>query len=261
MSHPRASDKSDRLITVGWAALARRENLFPGAVLLLVTAASWTYTVQQGRAMDEMGMAGQMDSRIAFFLLAWAVMMVAMMLPAILPLILLYRITARERTARSGAWSGMVALIMGYVVLWTATGLPVYAYQQIIGHVSLGGSIGPGLLLIAGGVYQFTTLKRSCHMRCSNPLFFLLRHWRPGARGALRLGVLHAIDCIGCCAGLMVALVALGAMNMAWMSTAAILIFIEKTLPGGHRVAWPLGVALIGGGLVVLATPWLGSVL
>lgn len=261
MFPPRASDETARPVAVGWTTLAKRENLVPGAVLLLMTAASWAYTIQQGRATDEMGMAGQMDSRLVFFLLAWAVMMIAMMLPAILPLILLYRVTARERTSRPGAWSGIAALVAGYVVLWTATGLPVYAYQQIIDHVSKGGSIGPGLLLIVAGIYQFTTLKHSCHTRCSSPLFFLLRHWRPGARGALRLGVLHAADCIGCCAGLMIALVGLGAMNMAWMATAAIIIFIEKTLPGGHRVAWPLGVALLGGGLVVLATPWLGSVL
>jgi predicted metal-binding membrane protein len=260
MIHPRASKASTGRTAAGWTLVARRENLVPGAALLLLTAASWAYTVQQGRAMDEMGMTGQMDSRFAFFLVAWAVMMVAMMLPAALPLMLLYRTITRERAGRPRAWSGMAALLTGYVVLWTAAGLPVYAYQWVIGHVSAGAGTGAGLLLIAGGVYQFTRLKRGCHTRCSNPLFFLMRHWRPGTRGALRLGLLHAADCIGCCAGLMVALVALGAMNMAWMLTAAVIIFMEKSLPGGHRVARPLGVALIAGGLAMLATPWLGSV-
>lgn len=259
MAPLRASEASSRPVAIGWAVLAKRENLLAGVVLLLLTAASWAYTVQQGRAMDEMGMAGQMDSRIVFFLMAWAVMMVAMMFPAALPLMLLYRAATRERTGSPGAWPGMAALLTGYVALWTAAGLPVYAYQWIMDHVSEGAAIAPGLLLIAGGVYQFTRLKRSCHTRCSNPLFFLLRHWRPGAWGALRLGVLHAVDCIGCCAGLMVALVALGAMNMAWMLTAAVIIFIEKTLPGGHRVARPLGTALIAGGLTMLAMPWFGS--
>ncbi|TKC86319.1 DUF2182 domain-containing protein [Trinickia terrae] len=258
MSHPRVSESSNPPVAAGWTVLVKRENLFPGAALLLLTAASWAYTVQQARAMDEMGMAGQMDSRIALFLLAWAVMMLAMMLPAALPLVLLYRATTRERAGRPGAWAGMAALLAGYAVLWTAAGLPVYAYQQAIERVSAGWSIGPALLLIAGGVYQFTRLKRGCRTRCSNPLFFLMRHWMPGARGALRLGVLHAADCIGCCAGLMAALVALGAMNMAWMLTAAVIIFIEKTLPGGHRVARPLGAALIAGGIAMLAMPWLG---
>lgn len=259
MSHPRAPDASDRPAVVGWATLAKRENLLPGAVLLLLTAACWAYTVQQGRAMDEMGMAGQMDNRIALFLVAWAVMMVAMMLPAALPLMLLYRATTRERTGRSSAWPAMAALLAGYVALWTAAGLPVYAYQGIADRMGEAGAAGPGLLLIAGGIYQFTRLKRSCRTRCSSPLFFLMRHWRPGLRGALRLGVLHAADCIGCCAGLMAALVALGAMSMAWMLTAAVIIFIEKTLPGGHYVARPLGAALIAGGLAMLAMPWLGG--
>ena len=260
MFHPRASEVPIRRGAVGWAFLARRENLFPGAALLLLTAASWAYTVQQGRAMDAMGMAGQMDSRLALFLVAWSVMMAAMMLPAALPLMLLYRAITRRRTGHPGAGSGMAALLTGYVVLWTAAGLPAYAYQRLIDYQSEWGAVGPGLLLLAGGIYQFTRLKRSCHARCSNPLFFLMRNWRPGTRGAVRLGVLHAADCIGCCAGLMVALVALGAMNMTWMLTAAVIIFVEKTLPGGHRVARPLGAVLIAGGLAMLAMPWLGGV-
>ena len=42
----------------------------------------------------------------------------------------------------------------------------------------------PGLLLIAGGFYQFTALKQGCHARCSNPLFFLMQQWRSGVTGA-----------------------------------------------------------------------------
>jgi predicted metal-binding membrane protein len=64
--------------------------------------------------------------------------------------------------------------------------------------------------------------------------------------------MLHGIDCLGCCAGLMVALVALGMMNIAWMLTAAVIIFGEKTLPGGHRIARPLGIVLVIGGMVLL---------
>ena len=65
------------------------------------------------------------------------------------------------------------------------------------------------------------------------------------------MGVLHGIDCLGCCLGLMVALVGLGMMNLAWMLSAAVIIFIEKTLPWGHWVARPLGVLLVMGGLVL----------
>ena len=115
------------------------------------------------------------------------------------------------------------------------------------------------MLLIVGGAYQFTPLKRICHVRCSSPLFFLMQNWRPGAAGALRLGMLHGVDCLGCCAGLMVGLVALGMMNLAWMLTAAVVIFVEKTIPGSHRVARPLGILMIVGGMVLLGVSLLGG--
>ena len=117
----------------------------------------------------------------------------------------------------------------------------------------------PALLLIVGGAYQFTPLKSICHTRCSSPLFFLMQNWRSGAPGALRLGVLHGVDCLGCCAGLMVGLVALGLMNLVWMLTAAVIIFAEKTIPGSHRIARPLGVVMLAGGAVLLATSLLGG--
>src|ERR671913_832974 len=107
----------------------------------------------------------------------------------------------------------------------------------------------PAVLLVIGGAYQFTSLKRGCHTRCSNPLFFLMGKWKPGTAGALRLGALHGIDCLGCCAGLMVGLVALGMMNLALVFTAALIIFAEKTLPDSHRIARPLGLLMILGGV------------
>jgi predicted metal-binding membrane protein len=97
----------------------------------------------------------------------------------------------------------------------------------------------PALLLVIGGAYQFTPLKRSCHARCSSPLFFLMQKWRPEDTGARRLGVLHGVDCLGCCAGRMVGLVALGMMSLAWLLTAAVIIFAEKAIPDSHRIARP----------------------
>jgi len=71
--------------------------------------------------------------------------------------------------------------------------------------------------------------------------------------------MVHGVDCLGCCAGLMVGLVALGMTNLVWMLTGALIIFAEKTLPNGHRIAGPLGVVMVGGGVVLLATSLLGG--
>jgi predicted metal-binding membrane protein len=71
--------------------------------------------------------------------------------------------------------------------------------------------------------------------------------------------VLHGVDCLGCCVGLMVGLVALGMMNLAWMLTAAVIIFAEKTIPNSHRIARPLGVLMIAVGMALLGAFLLGG--
>ncbi len=265
----------------------KRENFLPALALLALTAFAWAYTLSRAGTMQDMAMSAASErmsdaalsttmdgmempvaepgtslaqaSDLIVFLSGWAVMMVAMMLPAAVPLILLYRTIARKRLQPTKAVAGMVALLVGYVGVWTVAGAPVYVYNLLSQTQGPVMRVAPGLLLIAGGVYQFTALKDGCHNRCRNPLFFLMNRWKPGTLGAARLGVLHGIDCVGCCAGLMVALVALGMMNVAWMLTAAVIIVVEKTLPGGHRVARPLGIALMVGGALVMSTALLNG--
>jgi predicted metal-binding membrane protein len=242
----------------------RRENLLPGLALVALAAVGWIYVAYQAAAMGDMGsaMGGMTMSGIGgivLFLSIWAVMMVAMMVPATLPLILLYRTIARNRLSQVRARVGTAMLLVGYVVVWAAAGLPVYAYNALAGATGSLAAVLPALLLTAGGAYQFTPLKRICHARCSSPLFFLLQNWRPGATGAVRLGMLHGVDCLGCCAGLMVALVALGTMNLAWMLTAAVIIFVEKTIPNSHLIARPLGAVMVASGAVLFVASLLGG--
>lgn len=241
----------------------RRENLLPGIALLALAVAGWAYVIRRTSAMGGMeGTAGSMAMNVGdapMFLFSWTAMMVAMMVPATLPLILLYRTIARNRLDPFRARVGVVVLLAGYVAVWAVAGVPVFGYGLFAEMAGSAGTLLPGLLLMAGGVYQFTGLKGGCHVRCSTPLFFLMQNWRPGAGGALRLGMLHGVDCLGCCAGLMIGLVGLGMMNLAWMLTAAIVIFAEKTLPDSHRIARPLGVVMVTGGVVLLATSLLGG--
>jgi len=242
----------------------RRENLLPGLALLVLTLAGWIYIAYQ--ASTTMGsmetMSGARISTMGgfvLFVLGWTAMMVAMMILATLPLILLYRLVARKRLNRIQARVGLTALLLGYIAVWAVAGLPVYVYALAAEAIGSYAFVLPAVLLVIGGSYQFTSLKRSCHTRCSNPLFFLMQKWKPGTTGALRLGVLHGIDCLGCCAGLMVGLIALGMMNLALVFTVALIIFAEKTLPESHRIARPLGVLMVSGGVVVLGFSLLGG--
>ena len=194
------------------------------------------------------------------FILGWTAMMVAMMIPATLPLILLYRVFARNRLSPGQARVCTAALLAGYVAVWVVAGLPIYAYALAAEAVGRFAAVLPAVLLVIGGVYQFTSLKRSCHTRCSSPLFFLMQKWNPGTAGALRLGALHGLDCLGCCAGLMIGVVALGMMNLALVFTAALIIFAEKTLANSHRIARPLGILLVAGGVVLLGFSLVGGI-
>ena len=244
----------------------RQENLLPGLALIALAAAGWAWVVYQAASMGSMesamgGMAMGGIRGAALFLSGWTAMMVAMMVPATLPLVLLYGTIARKRLGPTRARIGTAVLLAGYVAVWVIAGLPVYVYNALFNTVGSLAAVLPALLLIVGGAYQFTPLKRICHARCSSPLFFLMTNWRPGATGgALRLGTLHGVDCLGCCAGLMVGLVALGMMNLAWMLTAAVVIFVEKTIPGSHRITRPLGVVMVVAGLVLLGTSLFGGV-
>ena len=241
----------------------KRENLLPGLALLMLAVGGWAYIIYQARTMGSMeAMNGARISTMGGFVpfvLGWTAMMVAMMIPATLPLILLYRTVTRQRLSPIQARVGTMALLAGYIAVWAVAGLPIYGYALTAETIGRFAAVLPAVLLVIGGVYQFTSLKRSCHTRCSNPLFFLMHKWKPGTAGALRLGVLHGIDCLGCCAGLMIGLIALGMMNLALVFTVALIIFAEKTLPDSHRLAPTLGFVMIVGGVAFFGFSLLGG--
>ena len=84
---------------------------------------------------------------------------------------------------------------------------------------------------------------------------FLMKHWRPGRVGALRMGLIHGGWCVGCCWALMAALFALGVMSLGWMAFIAALIAIEKLLPWRALANRGIAVLLLVLGLGVAFTP------
>ena len=55
--------------------------------------------------------------------------------------------------------------------------------------------------------------------------------FQPGARGSIRLGVLHGLYCIGCCWVLMALLFAFGVMNLLWIAGLMVFVLLEKVVP------------------------------
>jgi predicted metal-binding membrane protein len=178
------------------------------------------------------------------FFTIWTAMMTAMMLPSAVPLLRL-----DFAAARSWPRTGLVA--GGYLAVWIAFGAIVLAADRLGGDRLLGmhGRRFTAAALAAAALYQLLPVKQRCLARCRAPLARLLRNWRDGSLGAVRLGVENGLWCAGCCAGLMLALLGLGVMSIGWMAAVGLAILIEKTAPLGVAASRFAAAALAAGAL------------
>jgi predicted metal-binding membrane protein len=189
---------------------------------------------------------------LAAFLGLWVGMSAAMMLPSAAPTISLFALARGDR--ERSATLPTAVFVVGYLLAWTAVGLAAYAVARALGGASPLDAMWSRRLeaaaFAAAGLYELTPLKSACLRHCRSPLGFLVRKQRTSA---LRVGVEHGAVCVGCCAGLMLVLVALGAMNLVWMGLVAGLIVLQKVLPYGDRASVALGIAflLVAAGLLV----------
>ena len=84
---------------------------------------------------------------VGSFIAVWALMMAAMMLPAVAPFASLYaRTFADDRGSRLGGFAS------GYLVVWTLSALPAY-----------------GLAWLAGRLAEAARPRRRCWRRLSSP--------------------------------------------------------------------------------------------
>jgi hypothetical protein len=84
---------------------------------------------------------------------------------------------------------------------------------------------------------------------------FVMHSWRDGTGGSFRMGVEHAVFCLGCCWLLFLILFPLGMMNVAVLAIVTALIFAEKVLPRGRQIAYAAGAALVLYGALVVFVP------
>ncbi|MCI4334749.1 MAG: DUF2182 domain-containing protein [Thermoplasmata archaeon] len=245
-----------------------------GTLLLVLIAASigaWAFVVWMGAGMTSAMLLASVSTLGGFglFLAVWMVMMVAMMFPAAAPMAQAYSVlSAREDDRLPSRSALMSAFLLTYVGVWTAIGVVIAAVYLLLAP-GLSGLVGTGTLgvtvagsvLIAAGIYQTTPLKQTCLRGCRSPLSFLLTDWRPGFKGAVRLGWRHAAYCVGCCWLLFGVLFAVGLMALPWMILIALMIFVEKLLPGrtGFWVSAGLGGAVAAVGIAFLVVPGWGA--
>ena len=261
VTSPRTSERTSHRVFAGVSALLFATS----AALTILWCGSMT-------AMPGMPMPGgwtmsmtwmRMPGRSRFvtgalFLCMWVVMMVAMMLPSLVPMLQRYR-EAVDRTgeARLGRLTAVVGA--GYFLVWTVFGMAVFpmgaalaAIEMQRGELARAVPIAAGVVVILAGALQFTAWKAR-HLDC--------RRERPGYNGTLeadagtawRHGLRLGLHCLQCCAGLMAILLVIGVMDLRAMAAVAAAITIERVGPASRRVALAIGIVVIGAGVVLLA--------
>lgn len=241
-----------------------RAALVVYAVLLVITAAAWTHVLTSMPEGDMAGMDMVMTPTLTDavpYVVAWAIMMAAMMLPSAAPMIALYAATQKSGGVVTRAAS-VALFVLAYLGLWALTGAPVYfaSLALMALHASTLAYV-VAAVLVGAGAFQLTPLKQVCLRHCRSPLGFLLGHWRGGWSGALAMGWAHAVYCLGCCWALMVVLVVAGAMGLPWVLLIACVVAAEKLVPRGEWIAWLAGVALAVLGVAVALRPGLAAAL
>ena len=209
-------------------------------------------------SMTWMRMPGQTwPGAAASFLGMWVVMMVAMMLPSLLPMLWRYR-RGRPRHSRDRLGRLTTLVGAGYFVVWTAFGVAVYplgaalaalAMQQPAVSRAVPAAIG-AVVLIAGAL-QFTAWKARRLACCRNAP----GHGRAlprDAASAWRLGLRLGLQCAACCGNLMAILLVIGVMDLRAMAVVTAAITAERLAPAGERVARAIGIAVVVAGMFLI---------
>jgi predicted metal-binding membrane protein len=211
-------------------------------------------------SMTWMRMPGQswIDAA-AMFLGMWVVMMVAMMLPSLVPMLWRYRqAVATSGATRLGRLTVLVSI--GYFLVWTVIGAVVFSVGAAVSAIAMSqpavaraAPTAAGAVVLVAGWLQFSQWKLR-HLACCRPAALdRARALASDAVTAYRYGIRLGIHCAKCCGGLIAILLVVGVMDLVAMAVVAAAVTVERVLPAGERVARIMGVVIIAAGLLLIA--------
>jgi predicted metal-binding membrane protein len=250
-----------------------RHAFFATSALLFISSA--TMTIVWGSpmsSMDEMPMPGDGGMSMAWmrmpgetwfgatasFVGMWITMMVAMMLPSLVPMLWRYREALADagdaQLARLSAIAGA-----GYFFVWTLLGIAVFPvgatlvavemqYAALARAVPL--MMGAAVLIV--GALQFSAWKAR-HLACCRAGRACRRTFQADVRTAWRHGISLGIHCAYCCAGLTAILLIIGVMDLRAMVAVTAAITLERLAPDGVRVARIIGAVMVVAGVFLMA--------
>jgi predicted metal-binding membrane protein len=233
-------------VTIAWCASMSTMSGMP-------MPGGWTMS------MTWMRMPGQTwADATASFLGMWIVMMVAMMLPSLVPMLHRYRQTVgRTGEKRLGRLTALVGA--GYFLVWTAFGIAAFALgiafataAMELPSLSRMVPMASGAVVMIAGALQFTTWKTH-HLACCRQSPACCEALPADAGTAWKLGLRLGLHCSYCCLGLTAILLVIGVMDPRAMAVVTAAITIERLAPSGERAARVIGVVVTVAGLDLTA--------
>jgi predicted metal-binding membrane protein len=272
---PRSKSAMPRMFTAVMNDTARAsERAFFGVSALLFAASAavtivWCASMS---AMSTMAMPGGWTMSMAWmpmpgqtwpgaaasFLGMWVVMMVAMMLPSLLPMLWRYR-QAIRRTGQTRLGKLTVLAGVGYFCVWAVIGMAAFALGAAFAGIEMqrpglarAVPLGVGVIVLIAGSLQFTAWKTQ-QLDCCRQLPDWARTLPADAVTAWRHGVRLGIHCSYCCAGLTAILLVAGVMDLRVMAIVTAAITIERLSPAGEGVARAIGAVILCAGVLLIA--------
>nr|UXE45850.1 hypothetical protein Hi04_10k_c5380_00002 [uncultured bacterium] len=194
-------------------------------------------------SMTWMRIPGQTWPRAAAeFLSMWTVMMMAMMLPSLVPMLWRYRSAVRTTSEAQLGWlTGMVG--GGYFLVWMLLGLAAYPLGVTLATLEMelpalarAVPLAVGVVVLIAGALQFSAWKAH-YLACCREAPRSDRVLPADVGMALRYGLRLGLDCAGCCGGLMAILLVIGVMDLRAMAAVTAAFTVERLAPAGERVA------------------------
>jgi predicted metal-binding membrane protein len=205
---------------------------------------------------------------VLLWLGGWVIMVLAMMMPPVLPFL---RVMARLVADRPAGGPLLLVSASAFVLAWTIAGLMLLAGGGLL-SAAIGGIpfiaerpfLPAGAAAVFAGAYQFTPLKKACLAACRSPASIVMTLWRAETpfRAAAEIGLRYGLVCVGCCWALMVLGLVVGALALPVMVATAVIMAAERMLPSVRPLiplqagfAGILGLLLLSG-LVPPAFVW-----
>lgn len=234
--------------TIGWSASMSAMGGMP-------MPGGWTMS------MAWMRMCGKTWPGVAAsFLGMWVVMMIAMMLPSLVPMLWRYRQavggSGSTGESRLGPLTALVSA--GYFCVWAAFGMAAFpvgvalaALEMQLPALARAVPAAAGVVVLIAGALQFTAWKAR-HLACCRAAPAHGRALSADAATAWRHGLRLGLHCCRCCAGLTAVLFVIGVMDLRAMAAVTAAITLERFAPAGERIARAIGAVVAGAGVLLI---------